>query len=52
MVYATSANSNEYVGNVGDVCHVGDTMRVKVIAVDEQDRVKSRRAVMEDCRCG
>jgi polyribonucleotide nucleotidyltransferase len=41
--------SNEYVGNVGDVCRVGDTMRVKVIAVDEQDRVKlSRRAAMEE----
>ena len=41
--------SNEYVGNVGDVCRVGDMMRVKVIAVDEQDRVKlSRRAAMEE----
>ena len=41
--------STEYVGNVGDVCRVGDTMRVKVIAVDEQDRVKlSRRAAMEE----
>jgi polyribonucleotide nucleotidyltransferase len=31
------------------VCRVGDTMRVKVIAVDEQDRVKlSRRAAMEE----
>jgi len=40
--------STEYVGNVGDVCRVGDMMRVKVIAVDEQDRVKlSRRAAME-----
>ena len=41
--------STEYVGNVNDVCRVGDTMRVKVIAVDEQDRVKlSRRAAMEE----
>ena len=41
--------STEYVGNVGDVCRVGDMMRVKVIAVDEQDRVKlSRRAAMEE----
>jgi polyribonucleotide nucleotidyltransferase len=37
----------EYVGNVADVCRVGDVMRVKVIAVDEQDRVKlSRKAVL------
>ncbi len=41
--------SNEYVGNVGDVCSVGDRMKVKVILVDEQDRVKlSRRAAMEE----
>lgn len=41
--------SNEYVGNVADICRVGDTMRVKVIAVDEQDRVKlSRKAVLEE----
>ncbi|QEG36747.1 polyribonucleotide nucleotidyltransferase [Bythopirellula goksoeyrii] len=41
--------SNEYVGNVGDVCSVGDQMKVKVILVDEQDRVKlSRRAAMEE----
>ncbi len=41
--------SEEYVGNVGDVCRVGDTMRVKVIAVDDQDRVKlSRKAAMRE----
>ncbi len=41
--------SNEYVGSVGDICKVGDSMSVKVIAVDEQDRVKlSRRAAMAD----
>jgi len=41
--------SNEYVGSVGDICSVGDAMKVKVIAVDEQDRVKlSRRAAMEE----
>ena len=41
--------SGEYVGNVADICRVGDTMRVKVIAVDEQDRVKlSRKAVLEE----
>jgi len=28
------------VSSVGDVCRVGDAMDVKVIAVDEQDRVK------------
>ena len=39
--------ANEYVNSVGDVCRVGDEMRVKVIAVDEQDRVKlSRKAAM------
>jgi polyribonucleotide nucleotidyltransferase len=32
---------------VHDVCQVGDVMQVKVIAIDEQDRVKlSRRAVL------
>ncbi len=41
--------SNEYVGSVSDVCQVGDAMKVKVIAVDEQDRVKlSRRAAMKE----
>jgi polyribonucleotide nucleotidyltransferase len=41
--------SEEYVGNVGDVCRVGDVMRVKVIAVDDQDRVKlSRKAAMRE----
>jgi polyribonucleotide nucleotidyltransferase len=41
--------SNEYVGNVADICSVGDSMKVKVILVDEQDRVKlSRRAAIEE----
>ncbi|MCA9258002.1 MAG: S1 RNA-binding domain-containing protein, partial [Planctomycetales bacterium] len=41
--------SNEYVSSVADVCKVGDRMQVKVIAVDEQDRVKlSRRAAMQE----
>ena len=41
--------SEEYVSSVGDVCRVGDTMMVKVIAVDEQDRVKlSRKAAMRE----
>ncbi|HYO24611.1 MAG TPA: polyribonucleotide nucleotidyltransferase [Lacipirellulaceae bacterium] len=38
-----------YVASVGDVCKVGDRLQVKVIAVDEQDRVKlSRRAVIRE----
>jgi polyribonucleotide nucleotidyltransferase len=41
--------ADEYVSSVGDVCRVGDVMMVKVIAVDEQDRVKlSRRAAMRE----
>ncbi|TWT77972.1 Polyribonucleotide nucleotidyltransferase [Posidoniimonas polymericola] len=41
--------SNEYVGSVADICKVGDRMKVKVIAVDEQDRVKlSRKAAMAE----
>ena len=37
-----------YVSQVADICKVGDSMRVKVIAIDEQDRVKlSRRQAME-----
>jgi polyribonucleotide nucleotidyltransferase len=38
-----------YVQSVGDVCKVGDVLDVKVIAVDEQDRVKlSRKAAMKE----
>ncbi len=41
--------ADEYVSSVGDVCRVGDAMMVKVIAVDEQDRVKlSRKAAMRE----
>ncbi|MFM7248986.1 MAG: polyribonucleotide nucleotidyltransferase [Planctomycetaceae bacterium] len=41
--------SDEYVGSVTDVCRVGDIMRVKVIAVDDQDRVKlSRKVAMRE----
>jgi polyribonucleotide nucleotidyltransferase len=41
--------SDEYVASVGDVCRVGDEMQVKVIAVDEQDRVKlSRRVALQE----
>ena len=39
----------KYVKNVGDVCKVGDTLTVKVIAVDDQGRVKlSRKAAMKE----
>jgi polyribonucleotide nucleotidyltransferase len=41
--------SEEYVANVADVCRVGDMLRVKVIAVDDQDRVKlSRKAALRE----
>ncbi len=35
--------SDEYVNSVADVCKVGDEMHVKVIAIDDQDRVKLSR---------
>lgn len=38
-----------YVSDVSEVCKVGDAMKVKVIAIDDQDRIKlSRRAAMEE----
>jgi len=41
--------ADEYVSSVSDICRVGDSMTVKVIAVDEQDRVKlSRKAAMRE----
>jgi len=41
--------SDGYVAKVTDVLKVGETVRVKVLAVDEQGRVKlSRRAAMAD----
>ncbi|MBT4866702.1 MAG: polyribonucleotide nucleotidyltransferase [Planctomycetaceae bacterium] len=41
--------SDGFVKSVADICKVGDKMQVKVIAVDEQNRVKlSRRAVLAD----
>ncbi|MCS7304399.1 MAG: polyribonucleotide nucleotidyltransferase [Thermoguttaceae bacterium] len=40
---------DKYVSNVSDICKVGDIMAVKVIAIDEQDRVKlSRRLAMAE----
>ena len=35
--------SDDYVNSVADVCKVGDEMHVKVIAIDDQDRVKLSR---------
>jgi polyribonucleotide nucleotidyltransferase len=41
--------AEEYVSSVSDICRVGDAMMVKVIAVDEQDRVKlSRKAALRE----
>jgi polyribonucleotide nucleotidyltransferase len=38
-----------YISSVSDVCRVGDQMLVKVIAIDEQDRVKlSRRQALAE----
>ncbi|MHC4442015.1 MAG: polyribonucleotide nucleotidyltransferase [Planctomycetota bacterium] len=38
-----------YVGNVEEVCKIGDFMRVKVIMVDDQGRIKlSRKAVIRE----
>ncbi|MCC7474486.1 MAG: polyribonucleotide nucleotidyltransferase [Pirellulales bacterium] len=45
--------AEEYVSSVGDVCRVGDVLMVKVIAVDEQDRVKlSRKAALREAGNG
>jgi polyribonucleotide nucleotidyltransferase len=41
--------AEEYVSSVSDICKVGDPMQVKVIAVDDQDRVKlSRKAAIRE----
>ncbi len=41
--------SEEYVGKVTDILKMGDEVDVKVIAIDEQDRVKlSRKAAMRE----
>jgi polyribonucleotide nucleotidyltransferase len=40
---------DKYVGKVEDVCKVGDQMQVKVIAIDDHDRVKlSRKALLRE----
>ena len=41
--------SDGFVKNVTDICKVGDRLTVKVLSVDDQNRVKlSRRAVLAD----
>lgn len=41
--------SDGYITKVSEICQVGDAMKVKVIGIDEQDRVKlSRKAAMRD----
>ncbi|MEJ5342221.1 MAG: polyribonucleotide nucleotidyltransferase [Thermogutta sp.] len=41
--------ADEYVANVSDICKVGDTVPVKVIAIDDQDRVKlSRKSALRE----
>jgi polyribonucleotide nucleotidyltransferase len=41
--------SNDYVSSVADFCSLGDELKVKVIAVDEHDRVKlSHRQAVEE----
>src|SRR5205085_10937273 len=37
---------DKYVGKVDEVCKVGDVLRVKVISIDDQDRVKLSRKVI------
>ncbi len=41
--------SDGYIKTVNDVCKIGDTLRVKVISIDEQGRVKlSRKAALRE----
>jgi polyribonucleotide nucleotidyltransferase len=41
--------SDKYVQNVGDILNIGDEVRVKVILIDDQGRIKlSRKAAMKD----
>jgi polyribonucleotide nucleotidyltransferase len=41
--------SNEYVKNIDQVCKMGDTVNVKLIAIDEQGRLKlSRKAALAE----
>jgi polyribonucleotide nucleotidyltransferase len=42
---------DKYVDKVESVCKVGDRMQVKVIAIDDQDRVKlSRKVLLREAR--
>ena len=42
---------DKYVDKVDSVCKVGDQMQVKVIAIDDQDRVKlSRKVLLREAR--
>jgi polyribonucleotide nucleotidyltransferase len=44
---------DKYVDKVENVCKVGDKLKVKVIAIDDQDRVKlSRKAILREERGG
>lgn len=44
---------DKYVGKVEEVCKVGDVLKVKVISIDDQDRVKlSRKALLRDEKGG
>jgi len=41
--------SNNYIKNVGDVVRIGDEIKVKVILIDDQGRIKlSRKAAMRE----
>jgi polyribonucleotide nucleotidyltransferase len=41
--------SDKYVKNVGDIVKMGDTVRVKVISIDDTGRIKlSRKAAMKE----
>ena len=45
--------SDDYVNSVHDICKMGDYMPVKVILIDDQDRVKlSRRAALRELEEG
>jgi polyribonucleotide nucleotidyltransferase len=45
--------SDDYVNSVHDICKLGDYMPVKVILIDDQDRVKlSRRAALRELEEG
>ena len=45
--------SDDFVNSVSDICNVGDELKVKVIAIDEHDRVKlSHRAAVRELADG